>query len=249
MSPSSVDVEPRGAGDTGQQRLVPALAQHLEEPRRCVGHRCRALRVGDLACRTKAGSGPGTWSSSGRGEPSGPCERSERNEAPPGGSPARNDDRRAPDGEGGRRAPRRKEAHMAERLPLELVVMEFPEPDVPEAVDIALSRLTFLGDLRVLEARRRRQGRRRRLGPRRRSITWSRRAARRRRRTYRRSSSSPPSSNASAGCSIPGRGRAGARAGTHLDQRTGRGLPEGPGRGAPVRLVGRLAKRRFTCRS
>jgi hypothetical protein len=41
---------------------------------------------------------------------------------------------------------------MAERLPLELVVMEFPEPDVPEAVDIALSRLTFLGDLRVLEA-------------------------------------------------------------------------------------------------
>jgi hypothetical protein len=41
---------------------------------------------------------------------------------------------------------------MAERLPLELVVMEFPEPDIPEAVDIALSRLTFLGDLRVLEA-------------------------------------------------------------------------------------------------
>jgi hypothetical protein len=41
---------------------------------------------------------------------------------------------------------------MPERLPLELVVMEFPEPDVPEAVDIALSRLTFLGDLRVLEA-------------------------------------------------------------------------------------------------
>jgi hypothetical protein len=41
---------------------------------------------------------------------------------------------------------------MPERLPLELVVMGFPEPDVPEAVDIALSRLTFLGDLRVLEA-------------------------------------------------------------------------------------------------
>jgi hypothetical protein len=41
---------------------------------------------------------------------------------------------------------------MAEGLPLELVVMEFPEPAVPEAVDVALSRLTFLGDLRVLEA-------------------------------------------------------------------------------------------------
>jgi uncharacterized membrane protein len=41
---------------------------------------------------------------------------------------------------------------MADRLPLELVVMEFPEPDVPEGVDIALSRLTFLGDIRVQEA-------------------------------------------------------------------------------------------------
>jgi hypothetical protein len=41
---------------------------------------------------------------------------------------------------------------MADDLPLELVVLGFPEPDVPEPVDIALRRLTFLGDVRVREA-------------------------------------------------------------------------------------------------
>jgi uncharacterized membrane protein len=41
---------------------------------------------------------------------------------------------------------------MADGLPLELVVMGFPEPEVPDAVDVALRRLTFLGDLRVAEA-------------------------------------------------------------------------------------------------
>jgi len=41
---------------------------------------------------------------------------------------------------------------MADDLPLELVVLGFPEPDVPETVDLALRRLTFLGDVRVREA-------------------------------------------------------------------------------------------------
>jgi hypothetical protein len=41
---------------------------------------------------------------------------------------------------------------MAHERPLELVVMDFPEAEVPEAVDGALRRLTFLGDLRVVEA-------------------------------------------------------------------------------------------------
>jgi len=41
---------------------------------------------------------------------------------------------------------------MAQERPLELVVMDFPEAEVPEPVDVALRRLTFLGDLRVVEA-------------------------------------------------------------------------------------------------
>jgi hypothetical protein len=41
---------------------------------------------------------------------------------------------------------------MAQALPLELLVLDFPEPELPTSVETALRRLTFLGDLRVLEA-------------------------------------------------------------------------------------------------
>jgi len=41
---------------------------------------------------------------------------------------------------------------VAPELPLELLVLAFPEPELPKPVEAALRRLTFLGDLRVLEA-------------------------------------------------------------------------------------------------
>jgi len=41
---------------------------------------------------------------------------------------------------------------MAEPPPLELVVLDFPAPDVPKSLEAEMHRLTFIGDLRVLEA-------------------------------------------------------------------------------------------------